>query len=203
MDRFSKLSISLRYYLLGKGYHTALKAWDFAQPFHDGFRKDQKTPDYQHQIEVAHYLRTLPILSDPELTFTVAFLHDTPEDKDVSFEELSHRFGSDASKHVRTLSKTHRGVSIPHQVYYAGIATDPLTALVKGADRKRNIGTMVGVFTRPKLINYLAETEEAVIPMLKKARRGFPEYEPSFENINQSLKQELFLIKEIVKLTKE
>lgn len=203
MDRFSKLSISLRYSLLEKKHFTALKAWHFAEPFHNGFRKDGITKDYQHQIEVVHYLRTLPVLPDDELTFITAFLHDTPEDKDISFEEITHRFGSEASSHVRTLSKTHRGVVVPTQVYYQAIALHPLTAIVKVSDRRRNIATMVGVFSRDKMIHQVDETEEYVLPMLKNARRAFPEYDLSFENVKQSLQQELFLIKKIIELTKE
>lgn len=215
MNRFEKLSISLRYYLIGKGYHNALKAWTFAEPFHTGFRKDNVTPDWQHQIEVANLARLMPcmiigvmtnshaispLLPDPELCLTVALLHDTPEDKDVPFEEIKSLFGSDVARNVRTLSKRFRGVSVPTDVYYDQIAMDPVTAIVKGCDRDINVGTMVGVFTKQKLFGYVEESKTYVIPMLKKARRSFPEYETTFEMLKHSITQKLTLIEKIIEL---
>jgi (p)ppGpp synthase/HD superfamily hydrolase len=198
MDRFSKLSISLRYYLQGKGYYNALKAWNFAEDFHCGYRKDGVSPELIHQIEIGHYLRTMPILPDEELCLAVGFLHDTAEDKNVAFVEISNLFGSDVARHVQTLSKTFRGVSMKTEAYYyQGIALHPVTALVKGADRINNVGSMVGVFTPEKQKAYCVETREFVIPMLKQARRSFPEYEPSFENMKHNLNQQLILIEKM------
>lgn len=200
MNQFEKLSISLRYFLLGAKYYNALKAWDFAEPLHSGFRKDLVTREFQHQIEIVHFLRTLPALPDPESIFTIGFLHDTPEDKDIPFVEIADKFGEDIAKHIRTLSKVHRGVSVPSDIYYDQIGQSPYTALPKGADRLHNVGSMVGVFTKPKLISYVQETDDLVIPMLKRARRAFPEYEASFENIKQNLNQQLKLITAIISM---
>jgi hypothetical protein len=200
MTRFEKLSISLRYYLIGKGYNNALKAWHFAEPFHDGFRKDGITKDWQHQLEVANLVRLMPLFPDPELCLTVALLHDTPEDKDVPFEEIKNLFGTEVAKHVRTLSKKFRGVSVPTAVYYDQIALEHVTAIVKGCDRDINVGTMVGVFTKQKLFAYVDESKTVVIPMLKKARRLFPEYETTFEILKHSISQKLTLIEKIIEL---
>jgi len=198
MTRFDKLSISLRYYLLGRGYFGALKAWDFAQSLHSGFRKDGVTPEFQHQIEIVHYLRTMPNIPEPELIYTIALLHDTAEDKDVSFDEIAAKFGQEVACHVQTLSKVYRGsMQIDTKTYYGQIAKHPFTAIVKGADRIHNIGSMVGVFTPQKQLMYVEETLHYVVPMLKTARRSFPEYEAIFENMKHHLNSQLTLIRKI------
>jgi (p)ppGpp synthase/HD superfamily hydrolase len=197
MTHFDKLSISLRYYLLGKQYYTALKAMNFAGNLHNGFRKDGVTPEFQHQVEIALYMRTLPILPDDELSFCVAMLHDVSEDKDISFIELAHKFGQEVSTHVRTLSKTHRGVSIPTDIYYSQIALNPVTATVKGCDRIHNVGSMVGVFTQEKQQAYVVETNTYVVPMMKSARRNFPEYDATFENMKHTLGPQLAIISKL------
>ena len=83
----SKLKLSLRYWLHGKEYFTALKAMDLANFYHDGMRKDGKTPEFHHQVSIAAYIRTLPNLLKPEATITAAFLHDLVEDYKFSLVE--------------------------------------------------------------------------------------------------------------------
>lgn len=43
-----KRLVSLRYWLIGRRYFTALEAMEFAAAHHTGFRKDGKTPEF-HQ----------------------------------------------------------------------------------------------------------------------------------------------------------
>ena len=68
-NRYQKLEISLRYYLKGAKYTTALKALDFGSRWHNGFRKDRVTPEFQHQIEIALYCITLKGLLDEEKNY--------------------------------------------------------------------------------------------------------------------------------------
>lgn len=77
---YEKLTISLRYWLLGKGYIKALKAMEYAAQHHTGTRKDG-TPEFSHQIWQAHYIRSITaLLVDPEACLIVCFLHDVVED---------------------------------------------------------------------------------------------------------------------------
>ena len=74
----------------------------------------------------------------------------------------------------------------------------PIASFAKGADRGHNLMTMIGGFPPEKQKSYLGETYTFVNPMLKKARRKFPEQEPAYENIkyvmtNQSLLYEAML----------
>ena len=56
---------------------------------------------------------------------------------------------------------------------------------------------MIGVFTLQKQEDYLAETKEHFLPMLKRARRAFPRQEPVYENIKHALTGEIALIEAV------
>lgn len=184
LTNIEKVRIALRYFLIGKGFYKALKAFDYAERLHTGLRKDGITPSFHHQISIANYLTTLP-LDDiaMEKAVTLAFLHDTPEDKGVSYEEIQGKFGSEIANGAILLAKKYRGHDIPKEKYFTDLATDAMVALVKGADRMNNLSTMHGVFTDEKQRKYMDETLECHLPMLKNARRNFPEYHMAFENV--------------------
>lgn len=193
-----KLLISMRYWMLGRNMHIGLKALEFGASLHTGLRKDGVTPEYQHQLSIAHLLRTfLGHLDSPEFCLATACLHDICEDKDVGFEEINAKFGPEICKSVSLLTKTHRGDKVPPEVYYKGIASDPIASVVKGADRINNIQSMVGVFSLEKQKQYIEETETLVLPMLKIARRQFTTQDSAYENMKFVLKSQLELIKAI------
>lgn len=200
MNHFEKLKISLRYWLIGSAaaepaYWVALSAMEYAESFHSGTRKDGKTPEFQHQLEIAQYLRTLhKSLKFPAQTLAVAFLHDVAEDFDISFEEIEKRFGTQIANSVWLLTKKHRGHRIPEELYFKQIAKDPIASAVKGADRVNNLQSMLGVFTLAKQQSYCREAEENFLPMLKKARRLFPEQELVYENIKLVMRSQLTLL---------
>ena len=195
---YDKLEISLRYWLQGRRYFLALKAMDYAKKFHTGLRKDGVTPEFSHQVWIVNLLRTLESsLSQPEITLAAGFLHDVCEDYHVSFEEIAQRFGMEVAEAVRRLTKKHRGIVLPPQAYYDGVAECQVASLVKGVDRSHNLGTMVGVFTFQKQVLYIAEVRDLILPALKRARRAFPEQEAAYENIKQGLLSRISLIEAI------
>lgn len=195
--KFMKLSIALRYYLQGAKYFNALKAYNFAEKFHNGTRKDGFTKEIQHQIEIAHYARTLPVLpKNAEDIYTIIFLHDIMEDKDISSEELEAKFGENVAICVKILSKCERDYpkTLDNELYYINIGNNPFTAIIKGCDRIHNLSSMVGVFTNEKQKTYISETKYFVLPMLKYARRNFPDFELTFENIKFNIQNQLKIV---------
>src|SRR3569832_2750771 len=96
LTSIQKVRITLRSFLLGRRFYRALEAFDYAEKLHTGTRKDGVTPSFHHQISIANYIMTLPLEDDAmELAITLAFLHDTPEDKHVSDVELQRLFGDE------------------------------------------------------------------------------------------------------------
>lgn len=191
-SQYDKLKVSLRYFLLGAQFYKAADALEFAAGYHNGFRKDGVTPEFQHQIEICHYLRTLlPSFMYPEETLTAAILHDVTEDYGVLSSTIRERYGDDVSLAVQLLDKNGKDPN----VYFGGIGSNAIASVVKGGDRMHNIQTMVGVFSPEKQVKYIKEVEEHFLPMLKAARRKFVRQENAYENIKHVLSSQLELLK--------
>ena len=196
MTSYEKLTVSLRYYLLGKGYYRSLEALEFGPKHHTGTRKDGVTPEFQHQIEIAHYIRTLePSLQYPDETIAATLLHDVKEDYGVLLRYLRELCGDMVAEAVDLLDKNGKTSA----VYFSGIAKNPIASIVKGGDRMHNIQSMVGVFSPEKQVRYVAEVHDYFLPMLKTARRNFPRQELAYENIKHIILSQLEFIEHIPK----
>lgn len=171
---------------------------EFAASYHTGKRKDGVTPEFSHQIEIAHFVRTLSAsLIYPEETIAVAFLHDVTEDYDVEIDELKRLFGEQIANAVWLVTKKFKGVKKSLESYYNEIATNPIASICKGCDRIHNIQSMVDVFTFNGQKWYIEETERYILPTIKTAKRLFPQQEAAYENIKHTLTSQVQLIKTI------
>jgi (p)ppGpp synthase/HD superfamily hydrolase len=180
---YIKMKIALRAFLQGRSYFTALRAMDFAEKLHNGLRKDGQ-PEFSHQVSQALYAITLiDLLSHPEETISLIFLHDTIEDKDVTHTQLVGLFGVKIADATLKMSKVVNGFRIPDEQYYDTLKSCPIASIGKGFDRVHNLMTMLGGFSVPKRVSYIEETLDKVVPMLKIARRSFPEQYSVYENI--------------------
>lgn len=188
MENFEKRLIALRYTLHGKSFFNAIKALEFAKTIHNGLRKDGKTPEFQHQVDIALFILTLKNVPDLENIITAAILHDIMEDYDIDKNVIISKFGQEVFELAWLVTKTYRGVKKSEEYYFSEIATDYRAAIIKGADRVNNISTMVGVFTQQKQKEYVQETRKYVITTLKAARRNTPECADALLNIEQFLK---------------
>lgn len=199
MADYSKQKIALRYWLLGAGYHRAATALEFAESYHVGVRKDGVTPEFAHQIQIASHVRTLlATMRHPEEALCVALLHDVREDYDVADDTIRHHFGDVVADGVDAMTKTFRGVRRDDPTLFARMAECPVASVVKPADRIHNQSTMVGVFTPQKMADYVAETNDLFLPMLKAAKRNFPDQEPVYENHKLMLTGQLSFLEAIL-----
>jgi len=182
-EDYEKMRIALRYWLIGRGYYKAAEAMDFAEYYHDGKRKDG-SHEFSHQVSQANLARTLvEHFTFKEEVFIVIFLHDICEDKGISFEEIESKYGERVLKAVKLITKVYRGIKIPNDQYYTGMAECEITSVCKGFDRVHNLMSMIGGFNPEKRMSYIKETLDFTIPMLKKARRRYPYQEGVYENI--------------------
>lgn len=190
---YTRQKMAIRYWLLGKGWTNAVKAMDFAEKLHTGTRKDGQ-PEFSHQVSQANYARTMcDSMLYPEETICVIFLHDTVEDYDVIEQQLTDLFGERVAKATMRISKVIKGVKKPNDIYYKDMSECPIVSGAKGCDRVHNLMTMVGGFKPEKQASYLDETMEFTVPMLKEARRIFPEQEPLYENIKFVMTNQIIL----------
>lgn len=191
---YEKNKIALRYWLIGKGYYQAVKAMNFAEKYHNGLRKDGQ-PEFSHQVTQALYCRTIcDQLIYPEATFITIFLHDIVEDKEeVTIQIIEEMFGKVIAGYVWKISKVREGVRIPDEIYYQEMAKCPVVSVCKGLDRDHNISTMLKGMKLEKQKDYIKETREKVVVLLKTARKLFPEQELIYENIKYSLYKQIQL----------
>lgn len=195
---YEKSFTSLRHWLMGRNFHRAAQALQLMRDRHKGMRKDGTTPEEIHPLTVTQYVRTLEAsLLHAEETLIAALLHDTVEDTGMALGEIDRMFGAPVATAVRLLSKSDGTSRTPDDAYYAMIPTDPIASVVKGADRAHNIQSMVGVFSLEKQRKYLDETRKYVLPMLKQARRTFPQQYAAYVNIKLVLISQLELIEHI------
>lgn len=199
VEHARKARIHLRGWLKGKEYYSALKALDFAMSYHTGLRKDNITPEFDHQIIIAQRIRSYhKYLIHPEETYTVAFLHDIVEDYPVSLSTIENMFGTRVTHSVDCLSKKYRAESRPPkspEEVFSSIAEDAIASPVKGFDRIHNFYTMPGVFDKEKQLEYIEECETYILPAMRKARRNFPQQEEMYESIKFGLKNNIKLIR--------
>jgi (p)ppGpp synthase/HD superfamily hydrolase len=195
LDRVQRNTIAVRHTLIGKGWFTALEAMELGASLHKGKRKDGKTPEFFHQIEIAGFLLTIAdMLLYPEDTIAVSFLHDAPEDYDIGFEELESKFNGRIARATKLITKTHRGKKVLPEVYFSEMVDDAISSVVKGVDRIHNQGSMLGVFPRAKQDLYVDETTNLILPMLKNARKKHFRQYNAYMNIMFVLKGQLSMI---------
>jgi len=195
MKAHEKSKIALYYWMIGKSYTDGAKALSFAEKHHTGMRKDGVTPEISHMLSIANHIRTLTeSLLFPEITLIAGLLHDTPEDCPVSFEEIEARFGQRATVAIKKLTKKYQGMKLTPEEYYSQMSDCPIASIVKGIDRSHNFQTMNGVFTEEKKKQYIKECQDYLLPMLKQARKNFPEQELAYENVKQMLLRQIDLI---------
>lgn len=197
-SNYTKLRIALRYWLLGRNWIRAVDAFEYAATFHVGTRKDKVTPEFKHQVDIGHHVRTLTdSLMFPEATLATVFLHDVPEDYNVAMDIIRKRFGKRIANATWLLTKKHQGMVKDKETYFSEMAECPIASIVKAADRIHNLQSMQGVFAETKQLAYIAEVEKYILPMLKKARRNFPKQELAYENLKQTLQQQIQLVRAI------
>jgi (p)ppGpp synthase/HD superfamily hydrolase len=191
---------TLRSRLLGaahesREWYLAVDSLEFAIEKHEGmFRADGITPYIVHPVEVASYAFTLPRLIRPVHTISSLLMHDTMEDCSVAYQTLADRFGSEIADGVEVMSKVVDGSKKTLDQYAKGLAASVIGSIGKACDRVNNQSTMSN-FTPERQLKQVTETEELVLPVIKIARRRFPQQELAYENAKLVLKTQNALIR--------
>lgn len=196
---YDKMKLVLRTHLRTKGFFKALKAMELAMKYHVSVRKDGQL-EFSHQVSQACLFMTIePFALHAEETYITIFLHDTPEDykefNEVSIKSLKSTFGELSGTAIEYMCKEHSDIEgkLSNDYYYGRMVNSPITSLCKGLDRVHNLMTMLGAFTPSKRQEYIDETIDCVLPMLKKARREFPEQNLAYENLKFILMNQIGL----------
>lgn len=126
-----------------------------------------------HPLMMACHAHALGLKDDAILA--AILLHDIVEDTDVTLEELP--FNDEIRTIVGLVTKPDNiHEEGAEKAYYAGIAGNGKACMVKIIDRCNNVSTMAGAFGREKLVQYIHETENLVLPLVKVIKDEYPEY---------------------------
>ena len=172
----------------GSGLMHATKALAFIQRHHAGQERNDGSPYYAHPVKVAQHLASLELFTDKEILDTLltsALLHDILEDTSVTHDVIVNEFSGDIAEVVRLLTKTK---DLSNEDYYKAIRGNLLASLVKIADRCHNVSTMLGVFSKARLVKYIKETNELVRPLARHIRDYYPEVSNKVTVINFHIK---------------
>ena len=204
---YEKLKTTLKNKLMGLGmvdprYYTCVKALEFAEKIHDGYRKDGVTKEFYHQLSMLGFaMSNHNSLTKPYRVYTCIILHDTYEDFDKFkdkhpnlIEDLYFEFPDDIEFVVR-ISKirykkdgeSYIKYGVNYDEYFGEMSECEVTSFSKGVDRFHNLSTMVGVFPKKKMEKYISEVDFYFLPMLKNARKKFPEQDQAYQMIKSVL----------------
>lgn len=148
-------------------------AIEYAKVMHEGQTRSSGEPYYTHPVEVAS------ILADMRLdlgSIVTAILHDTLEDTDATYDELSDKFGQEVadlvdgvSKLTRIESKTVEGKQAENfRKLLLAMSEDIRVLLVKLADRLHNMRTIDGIKKPEKQRRIALETLEIYVPLAER-----------------------------------
>lgn len=158
-----------------------IRALQYMRDQHAGqFRKRSRfsTEDVlyiNHPLLMACQAHAFGIRNDALLA--AILLHDVVEDTGVTKEDLP--FSDEVKEIVGLVS-----FSVPEGMtkkeakkeYYKRISQNGEACVVKIIDRCNNVSTMAGSFTKAKLVEYIEETEEFVLPLTEVLKNNYPEY---------------------------
>lgn len=142
-----------------------------------GTRNDEKTPAWQHPIDVMIVAREMTVSCGEHMYMeeieTVALLHDIIEDSEVTPQQLCSQFGQDIANAVLRLTKTpgcRFGTPELVDYFYKIINSNDgkvaeIAKIVKCCDRIANLREAHGVFEPYRLERYIFETKMFVIPI--------------------------------------
>ena len=217
--QYEREKTALKYYLVGKGYHRAIKALGFIERLEfrvkpeDRFRKDGITPSLHHQVRIALSVTQLPNIAGieklegwnislEEQCIINALLHDCQEDHGVSRDQIKNEFDVLTEDVNWKLTKKFAGTQKNKEEYIREIALCMIASIVKGLDRLDNLAHMIDVFSINKMEDYAAEAKNVFLPMIKTASKLYPELHLAYTSMALQMKRQIGFTEKYVKMAR-
>lgn len=135
----------------------------------------QKVAYINHPLTMACHAYALGICDDEILA--AILLHDVVEDTDADYDDLPVNQQVKEIVSLLTFKKLdYKTKAEAKQIYYDHIRKNKKACIIKIIDRCNNVSTMSGSFTKEKLIEYIDETEQFIMPLLPYIQEHYPEY---------------------------
>lgn len=162
-----KMYTYLKGFAMGRGWVATVNALAFARRLHDGQLRKSGEPYIVHPLTMANHAIALGVREDDIIA--AILLHDVCEDCGVQPQDLA--VSKDVRDAVRLLTRVK---GEPLGPYYREISENRVAAIAKLFDRCNNVSTMAGVFTLEKVREYIDETREYILPLLRQAKNQWP-----------------------------
>ncbi len=161
---------------VARNLNQTMKALPLMKQYHAGQTRKgrEKIPYIIHPLMMACHCLALGF-SDDDILAT-ALLHDVCEDCHVTPDELP--VTDSVKKSLDRLTFEVLDGETKEQAkarYFAEIPQDRVATIVKVIDRCNNISTMAFSFPRKKIVEYIEETEQYVMPLLVVMKNMYPE----------------------------
>lgn len=195
--RTEKQEIFFRTFFQKNKMYNSLKALDFINLVHKGFRKDGKE-ERSHLFEVlglaiSHFDGRINY-EQLDIIVSVCALHDLVEDyvEFYNFKYLKSFFPIEIIKPLKLVTKwkTFKKEKRDYEFYHRKIGNDFLATITKANDRIHNLSSCYSVFSDKRKKEYIQETIEYIIPNLKRLRKNqaYKEYYTVLTFLIQQLK---------------
>ena len=164
------------------------RAYDRARSCHEGQVRSSGEPYVCHPIEVAKLVYEFGLDTD---SIVAAFLHDTIEDTDLTYDDVKKEFGAECADlvdgvtklgQISYTSKEEAQIEYLRKMFLA-MAKDIRVILIKLADRLHNVRTL-GARPREKQLKTARETLEIYAPLAH--RLGMQKVKQEMEDISVS-----------------
>ena len=130
---------------------------------------DELVQYINHPLLIACQAHAYGIKDDALLA--AILLHDVVEDTDTTLEELP--FSDEVKLLVGLVTKTKDKTK---EDYYKAISENGKACVIKILDRCNNVSTIAASFDHKRLLKYINETEEYVLPLTTVLKSNYPEY---------------------------
>ena len=171
----------MRGFASAKKMKNTLNALNIAKKAHEGqVRRGSGEPYFYHPLSVANLLVGSGIEDDTIIA--TAIPHDALEDTATTVSELKAKgISDDVIVAVELVTKKRNfDKENDNAEYYANISKNEAATLVKIADRCHNLSTMGECWKPKKILKYIKETEDFVIPLMKEERWNYSDHLRSF-----------------------
>lgn len=169
-----KMYTYIRGYASGAGMTQTLRALSFARDKHEGQMRKGGEPYIVHPLMMACNALSIGIKEDNVIA--TILLHDVCEDCGISLEELPVNETVRRGVALMTFQVLEGETKeIAKNRYYNALLESREASITKLIDRCHNVSCMAGAFSKEKLKDYIEETRQYVLPLIRKVKHRYPD----------------------------
>lgn len=198
MTNVEKMYTYIKGFALGANLTNTLNAMYYAREKHSTQTRNGGEPYIVHPLSMVCMAIAMGIKDD--IVLASIMLHDVVEDCGVSLNELPVSMEVKEVVDLLTFKlEKGRDKKVEKKLYFQKIAENGPAMLVKMIDRCNNVSTMAGIFKKERLLRYISETKEEVLPLYKICKDKCPEFSDALYLLKFQMESILYSIENTMK----